>query len=590
MKRRILAVLATVLLTAAALAVVLRLWKADLAIPFQYQGDSLESGLLVKGAVDNGWQRTNAFVGMPHGLDERDLRLSDDFHLFTIRLIALFISDWARILNIFFLMTFPLTALSALFVFRSFRLSYAPSIAGSLLYAFLPYHFFWAESQPFLAAYYAVPLLVMVALRICSGEFSLTNSRRDRMALFSDKKFAAGIAICLLLASSGLYYAFFACLFLAVAGVKGSLAKRDRGPVLSSMFLIFTIVLAGLFPSLRYQRVNGINGVNPAFPSRAPERSEVEGLKIAQMLLPVDGHRIPALAGAKAEYDRTAPLVNENRSASLGLAGGLGFILLIAAAVFRKKNPLGSELLEHLSALNLAGVLYATIGGFGSLVSYTVFSDLPSLTRISVFLAFYSLFAVVIVLDEFLKRFGASRLSAAACCGLIAVVAVFGICEQTTAADAAAPDDSAKTAYLDDSRFVAAIEAAMPERAMIFQLPNMPFPSTVSAGRLDRFEPAIGYLHSRTLRWSYRMMRGRERVDWDRRAASKPLKEFLDTIVAENFKGVYIDRRGYPDNAAALESKLSALLGLRPVTSDDRRRSFFDLSRYKAGPGAAPRE
>ena len=590
MKRRILAGLATVLLTAAALAVVLRLWKADLAVPFQYQGDALESGLLVKGVVDNGWRRTNAFVGMPYGLDERDLRLSDDFHLFTIKLIALFISDWARILNIFFLTTFPLTALSALFVFRSFKLSYAPSIAGSLLYAFLPYHFFWAESQAFLAAYYAVPLAVMVALWLCSGAISLTNSRGDYKALFSDNKFIAGIAISLLLASSGLYYAFFACFFLAVAGVKGSLAQRDRGPLLSSLFLVLTIVVAGLFPSLRYQRVNGINGMNPFFAASAPDRSEAEGLKIAQMLLPVDDHRIPALAAAKAEYDLTAPLVNENRSASLGLAGGLGFVLLIAAAVFRKKNTLGSELLEHLSVLNLAGVLYATIGGFGSVIAYTLFSDLPSLNRISVFLAFFSLFAVVIALDKLLKRFGTGRLSTAACRGLIAVVAVLGICDQTTSVEAAAPSESAKTAYLGDARFVAAIEAAMPERAMIFQLPNMPFPSTLPAGRMERFEPAIGYLHSKTLRWSYRMMRGRERVDWDRRTASKPLKEFLETIAAENFKGVYIDRRGYPDNAAALESKLSALLGIRPITSADQRRSFFDLSGYKPGSGAATRE
>ena len=564
----LLAYAATLLLTVAALIVVLRLWKADLAIPLEYEADALESGLLVKGVVDSGWYLSNGFIAMPEGLDMRGFPFSANIHFLTIKLLAFFVSGWASVMNAFFLLTFPLTALCALFVFRRFKLSYAPSIAGSLLYAFLPYHFFRGEQHLFLAAYYVVPLMVMVVLWVGSGEISLAR-RGNFKELFSDKKLVAGVVICLLTASSDFYYAFFACLFLLVAGVKGSLAKSSRGPILMSAFFAFTItaaVLAGLSPTFRYQRLNrGALAVRP----RSASESENTGLKIAQLLLPANGENIHVLARLRKDYDRTAPLVNENRSALLGLAGGLGFVLLIAAAVFREIR-LGSDLLEDLSVLNIAGVLYAAIGGFGSLFAYFVFPDFRSLNRISIFIGFFSLFAVVIVLDKILKRFSTSRLSERIGWVAVAAFAVLGIWDQT-GHGFDYPADSVKAEYLNDSRFVAAIEASVPERAMIFQLPVMPFPES-----LRGYEHLKGYLHSNKLRWSYGAMG--EAEAWQRQVESKPPADFVAAIASAGFKGVSVDRSGYADEGAALERKLAFLLKIRPIVSDDKRRSFFGFS------------
>ena len=563
---------ATLLLTVAALIVVLRLWKADLAIPLEYEGDALEAGLLVKGVVDTGWYLSNGFVGMPHGLDLRGFPFSANIiHFLTIKILAFFVSDWASVMNGFFLLTFPLTALSALFVFRRFKLAYAPSIAGSLLYAFLPYHFFRGEQHLFLAAFYVVPLMVMVVLWVCSGEIPLP-ARGNLKALFSDKRLVAGAAICLLTASSDIYYAFFACLFLLVAGVKGSIARASRGPIQSAVFFAFTItvaVLAGLSPTFCYQRLNrGALSIRP----RAASESENTGLKIDQLLLPANGENIRVLAELRKKYDRTAPLVNENRSAVLGLAGGLGFVLLIAAAIFRE-DLLASSLLENLSVLNIAGVLYAATGGFGSLFAYMVFPDFRSLNRVSVFLGFFSLFAVVIVLDKLLKRFSTSRRSARIGWGAIAAFAVLGLWDQT-GRGFDYPADSVKAEYLNDARFVAAIEASVPERAMIFQLPVMPFPESPRG-----YEHLKGYLHSNKLRWSYGAMG--EAAARQREVESKPPAEFVAAIAGAGFKGIWIDRGGYPDEGAALESKLAALLKTRPIVSDDGRRSFFGLPGYK---------
>ena len=133
----------TIILCLALLVLVMKLWKASLAVPFGYLpgGDALCYSIFVKGLIDNGWYWQNHFLGMPTGLDLYDFPLSDGIHFLFIKFLSLFSTNYAVVLNLYFLLNFPLTALTSLFVFRRFGLSYGPSIVGSLLFTFLPYFF-----------------------------------------------------------------------------------------------------------------------------------------------------------------------------------------------------------------------------------------------------------------------------------------------------------------------------------------------------------------------------------------------------------------------------------------------------------------
>jgi phosphoglycerol transferase len=353
---------------------VMKLWQADLRIPFAYYGDALHGGMIIKGIIDNGWYFSNPFVGMPTGAIMYDFTGSDSFHMLVIKVISLFTSDWALVMNIFFLLTFPLTTLCSLYVFRKFKFSYIPSVAGGLLYTFLPYHFFRNEGHLFLAAYYIIPLMVMVILWVASGEIPFTI--RDLKSKMFNGKLISSIFICLITASSGVYYAFFACLFLLIAGVRSFSCKKNSRPFivsLSLIFIIFVAALCNLAPSIIYQHNNGKNIV---FAKRSPQESEIVGLKVTQLLLPVDGHRIPLMAKSKEIYNKTAPLINENRFSSLGIIGSTGFLILILVLILRNSIFFKNEIVESLSLLNIFGVLYATIGGFGSLFSYMIFFTL----------------------------------------------------------------------------------------------------------------------------------------------------------------------------------------------------------------------
>ena len=558
---------------------VMRLWRADLAVPFAYQGDALGISALIKGLLDNGWYLHNRFVGMPTGLDFHDYPIAESFQLLVMKLLSFWFSDYAVVLNVYFLMTFPLTVFTSLCVFRGFNLSFPPAIVGSLLFAFLPYHFFRGEGHLFLASYYLIPPMVMIILWVCLDQpmFGVAKDAQHTLSKRPGSKAIAGVAICLVVASAGIYYAFFSGFFLLVSGVFASFQRRCHRPLLAAGILSVVLVLgllANLSPSIIYAYQHGRN---PAAVIRSPAAAEIYGMRIIQLLLPVSGHRIPYLAGVKHAYNRSTPLVNENDAVTLGAVGSCGFLMLLGWLMFRRPEVGHTGLLSSLAVLNISAVLLATIGGFGSLFASAVSAEIRAYNRISVYIAFFSIFVVVALLDDLAQRWATSRIRRCLYSTLLGLILLGGLLDQTTA-HFVPPYERLKAEYLNDADFVRRIEASVPGDAMIFQLPYVPFPEYPPVHHMTDYSLFRGYLHSRTLRWSYGAMKGRDGDSWQRQVVEKPLSEQIETLAAAGFRGIYVDRYGYADQAAELEAKLSVLAGTKPIEAANQRLVFFSLA------------
>src|SRR5688572_13312096 len=233
---------AATILCALILCFLLKLWRADLRVPLHYNGDALIHTMFIKSIVDNGWYWNNSRIGAPGGLQMYDLPAVDNSAAVIIATIGLFAKDPFLVLNIFYLLTFPLVTLSALFVFRQLNLSYAVALFGSLLYTFLPYHFMRGESHLFLSAYYFFPLVVLVLVWVASDQ--LTNWR--------SRKFILSVVVCVLVGSNSVYYPFFACFLLLIAGLSAALIKRSLRPLAPAMLLVavtFAVVVINFAPS-----------------------------------------------------------------------------------------------------------------------------------------------------------------------------------------------------------------------------------------------------------------------------------------------------------------------------------------------------
>jgi hypothetical protein len=104
---------------------ILRLWNADLSVPFAYWSDSLVMESWFKCLIDNPWWTQNAFLGMPFGQMHYDFPLTNTLDFIIIRILGLLFHNSAISLNLFYLLTFLLTAFTSLYVFRAFQASLA---------------------------------------------------------------------------------------------------------------------------------------------------------------------------------------------------------------------------------------------------------------------------------------------------------------------------------------------------------------------------------------------------------------------------------------------------------------------------------
>jgi phosphoglycerol transferase len=583
---------ASVVLCMLLLTLVLRLDRARLEVPFQDGRDVLLHSMLVKSMVDNGWVWRNPFLGAPYGTQLFDFPAYDNLDLAILKLIASFTSNYAVILNLFFLLTFPLIVLSALLVLRSFNISYPSALLASLLFAFLPYHFLRGEKHLFSSAYFVVPPMAMLILWVWQGKPTSEDPLPQCLSL-TRRRMMSAIVICLFVGSAFFYYPFFGCCLLCVAGVVSAI--RFKCPTrlawgIGLAILIFAVFIVNMSPTwiyaVRYGR-------NPEVGVRAPNEVEVLGLKMTHLLLPISGHRIEFLRTMRDKYDRVTPY--EGGTASLGTVGDMGFVFLLGWLFCSPQRFPNGELFRGLSVLTLSAVLFGTVGGLGSIFNFLISPEIRSQNRICVYVAFFSFFAMALLLDAARAKMGASKRANYFWYGLVAVILCLGILDQTS--PSFAPDyPSLKLNFQIEHDFVAQIEASLPAGAMIFQLPNESFPEAPPIATMQEYDELRGYLHSRSLRWSSGAMKGRPEALWvdyngldivvEQTAAASSGEErklwllfqpALDTLAFAGFSGIYIDRHGFHDNGTSITSHLQTAVGRPPLTSEDQRFEFFNL-------------
>jgi phosphoglycerol transferase len=300
------------------------------------------------------------------------------------------------------------------------------------------------------------------------------------------------------------------------------------------------------------------------------------------MVLPVEQHRIPALAHLRKRYDADSEQVQEGQPQALGIVATIGLLGLVAAALaalaLPERRTLMGNMVLPLAALTLAAFVIGTVGGFSSVFAYVVTPQLRAWARMSIFISFFSLVAIALAAEWVRLRQGAGR-----AIGLAAVLLVVGFLDQTNAGSV--PDyGSVETAYRSDAALVSGIEHALGPGAAVFQLPYEPFPEPQPAWIPDigPYSLGRGYIHSHDLRWSYGLMKGRS-GDWQNAVVQLPPALVARAAAAVGFTGMYVDRGAYADNAVHVLAALQREIGAPVMSSPDGRLAFLDMRAYASG-------
>lgn len=546
---------------------VYRAWGFNLNIPYFYRGDALWNIASIKGFIESGKFIKNSNTGAPFGTNYYDYPGSEGLFKLPIVLLTQIIKNPVAVLNFYYLLTFVLTSITAFFTLRYFKISTNLAFLSSLIISFLSYHVGKGTSHINLGTYYIIPLVIVVLHWIFTNQLEVKNNFKD----FIKSKLFYSLIILVLLSNSGVYYSFFTISFLVIAGIISSIEYKNIKSLILSFFLsliIIITILINFLPNIIHQYKYGRN-TNVAV--RGFNEAEYYGLKVIELFMPVTSFNNNYVRKYKERYDNLTFTKSEGYL-YLGVFGSLGFLILILN-LFSKKSY--DKKINYLSYLTLWALALSVTSGIGTILGYLISSQIRVYSRISIFIAIFSIFALSFILDKYLKKLTRHKWIINI---MFICVFLFAILDQAKPITIDAKGIT--KLYYSDKNFIGEIEKKG-SGSMIFQLPYKPFPESAPINSLTDYDLFRPYIHSVKTKWSYGIIKGTPQDQWIKSIFSLPMKEMVEKMTLAGYGGIYIDTVGYVDGGVELESQLSMILEEKPIRSDLNDLIFFTLKNYK---------
>lgn len=411
--------------------------------------------------------------------------------------------------------------------------------AGALLFAFTNYQQRWAVTLSFNQTWTLPPLLLLCAIA----------ARRAPLAAHRQKRWgwiAALLGVWLGLGNP--YFVFFtgalAAGTLVLAWFRRAPLPRLRLP------LIFLVVMGVAVVLGHWSYFAGPSGAGAASSGRGFAAAEIYAFKPIELLIPPPDHRWWFLRDIGRIYGAAISTRGEPFYNYAGLAGLAGLLLLGASAL--RRRPFG-RMPDAATGALFCGAL-TMVGGGNTLLAMAGLDWFRAGGRIGILFPLWGLLTLASVLNRWTRR-APRALGLAAALALVAI----GWIDQTPLPGN--PQNSVRTqAELAADRATAAtLVQALGPAVRLFQLPYVPFPEagrTAAMGDYEHFRP---FLAHPALAISYGGLRGQSATAWASRLSRLPPQEMVTELNRAGFAALWIDRRGYTDQAEKLLVQLRAL-------------------------------
>lgn len=583
------AFLLTPLVSLLTVCLFLNVFNRDLNIPFEYGHDAFLVTVPIKTMVEEGWWYESAHLGAPMKMEFYDYPSSPNLHIAILKVMALFESNAFRLVNYYFLLSFPLIAICTLAAFKAWRLGVWPSVVLTLLFTLSPYHFWRGIAHLWLGVYFTVPLAMILIAWLVQDRagFLIDGDRGTWRSRFFSRPSLIAIAICASLGFDFPYYPIFAAFILLVMGPFVAYRLSSWRPLVRSVGLIGLIAcffVANLLPNLVYRVQHGKNYSETLATIRHWSHAEMFGLKIAPMLLAAENHPLKSWDRKRQKYLEGTVAYSSGSSQALGSTAALGFLALVGWLLVRQNRGRkeSDQVMDSMSIMNVACLLLATVGGFSAVANLLSIGVLRGYDRISIFIMFFALVPIGLGMMRW-QSWASLRKSrqVAYACSLVLIAGV-GMFEQSRYCRMPGPTQIAE--YNSDKNFVDMIARDTGDAGRIFQYPVQNFLS--QAGPAIRWDPYThfrGYAHSSTLTWSFGAVVGRAPAQVQNWIDALPPAQAVETLALMDFGGIYVDRKLYDDNGDKFEAALKETLKREPVMSEDNRFCYFSLKEYTAG-------
>ncbi|MWV50585.1 hypothetical protein GRS96_15030 [Rathayibacter sp. VKM Ac-2803] len=566
-----------------AAALALRVTPDALTERWQLGGDDqILHYLLFRSATQSFPFSENGALGFPDGFNAFFTAQFDIASALLAAALALVVHDGFVLLNLFYLLTFALVALTGYAFFRCLRTPPWTAALTAILFSLAPYHFLrLGAGHAFLANYWAIPLLGILVLAVAGERTDPFRAWIARGATRRARLLRGAVPVVvlpLLIASSGGYYYVFSLLVLAGAWLLGSLAAVATGArIREALVRALPLVSLGVLVGVELLLLGGGYGERSEryFESRGPGESETFGGKILTLFLPWQGTQVPKIGALTNMYENAAAVAKATEPPGMPLIGIAGLcVLLIALPLVGlaggralRATALGrlvsDERIRVLAVATLWTLLFYVITGFGMAVAVFASTTVRAWSRLSIVLVLFALGAVAVVL----ARVSGRRLRAV----VVAAVIVVAVADQLAGVARfvpLAPTEDAEMVALVDQ-----VEQALPDDCGVVQLPIKSFPDSGRIGAMADYDEALPYLYTEEgqLEWSYGSISGTSgfEVFGD---ADTP-QEFASAVESSGACAIYVDTAAYTEQVGAWQDDVVAASGsLTPLAASSSGR------------------
>lgn len=419
---------------------------------------------------------------------------------------------------------------------------------GGLCFGLAPHLFEQSPHHCTIAWCWHLPLCVLVWRWVSTPPGLAGNSRRFRQAL--------GIGF--LTGLQNVYYTNVFCQLTLLGAALQFWKTRRWAAFAAAVAAIAAAATAFGVMNADTWSYQWLHGRNPGAYTRTYGMMETHALKMVEWFIPPYSHRSRSFATFSHAFRTSASLQDEG--SYLGIVGlvALGYLAWrAAAAVVREQAdhiPMAAWQILWIILCFSTGGLNPMLGAFFGVMLFRTGC------RYGVVVLVLALMEAALALTAWQNAAGVEsrahrhRLAL----GLAALLCGILLWDQVPRPPFAWQSEMIARQVASDRTFTAAMEAALPEAAMVFQLPIMEFPESPVPGLMsyDHFRP---YLYSRTLRFSFGTVKGRERDAWQRELVGAKLTEAIPEIMRRGFSALEIDRRGFPDNGRQLDEALRSM-------------------------------
>ena len=229
------------------------------------RGDNSFTLSYAKAYIEGFGFRFNPALGYP-GVQDNAWHPSFDF---SYRLFLWLVTRWTKDPFTAYALMY-VAGVAAMFIaaaaaLQQLRIRLGLAVLGAIVFVVSPFFASRAFGHDFLALYFSVPLGAVLALRTTD-----VLDRLDIARTLREPFVAISIVVC---GTSGIYYCFFTCMFIAFAAAVQSIAKRNWSPLLfalsASLLMVVLMVVSGIGIERHRRHAQRIDSSGPALSHRA---------------------------------------------------------------------------------------------------------------------------------------------------------------------------------------------------------------------------------------------------------------------------------------------------------------------------------